>query len=107
MGGPPRIHSSGPPQHAIGLQNQQNYMPDTHTSSRPKRKLATMSPTGATTSSSDPSGFRLVLAPPDWQFVIRRYTLRRVLVRKGMVSNEEVLEEVKVVRQQLEGKRGR
>ncbi len=34
-------------------------------------------------------------------------TLRRVLVRKGMVSNEEVLEEVKVVRGELEGKRGR
>ncbi len=33
--------------------------------------------------------------------------LRRVLVRKGLVSNEEVLEEVKAVRQELEGKRGR
>lgn len=33
--------------------------------------------------------------------------LRRVLVRKGLVSNEEVLEEVKVVRRELEGKRGR
>ncbi len=33
--------------------------------------------------------------------------LRRVLVRKGVLSNEEVLEEVKVVRRELEGKRGR
>ncbi len=66
-----------------------------------------MSPTGATTSSSNPSGFRLVLAPPDWQFVTRRYTLRRVLVRKGLVSNEEVLAEVKAVRRELEGKRAR
>jgi len=32
--------------------------------------------------------------------------LRRVLVRKGLVTNEEVLEEVKVVRRELEGKRG-
>ncbi len=107
MGGPPRIHSSGPPQHAIGLQNQQNYMPGTHTSSRPKRKLTIMSPTGATTSSSDPSGFRLVLAPPDWQFVTRRYTLRRVLVRKGILTSEEVLEEVKAVRRELEPKHAR
>ncbi len=33
--------------------------------------------------------------------------LRRVLVRKGLVNNEEVLEEVKGVRRELEGKRGR
>ncbi|MBW8004367.1 MAG: hypothetical protein FVQ06_01105 [candidate division NC10 bacterium] len=32
--------------------------------------------------------------------------LRRVLVRKGLLTNEEVLEEVKMVRQELEGKRG-
>ena len=32
--------------------------------------------------------------------------LRRVLVKKGLVSNEEVLEEVKAVRQELEGRRG-
>ncbi len=32
---------------------------------------------------------------------------RRVLVRKGVLTNEEVLEEVKVVRRELEGKRGR
>ena len=32
--------------------------------------------------------------------------LRRVLVRKGLVTNEEVLEEIKVVRRELEEKRG-
>ncbi len=32
---------------------------------------------------------------------------RRVLVRKGVLTNEEVLEEVKAVRRELEGKRGR
>ena len=31
--------------------------------------------------------------------------LRRVLVRKGLVSNEEVLEEIKRVRRELEAKR--
>ncbi len=29
-----------------------------------------------------------------------------MLVRKGLVSNEEVLEEVEAVRQELEGERG-
>ncbi len=33
--------------------------------------------------------------------------LRRVLVRKGLLTQEEVLEEVKAVRWELEGKRGR
>ncbi len=33
--------------------------------------------------------------------------LRRVLVRKGLLTNEEVLEEVKAVRRELEGKRAR
>ena len=33
--------------------------------------------------------------------------LRRVLVRKGMLTNEEVLEEVNVVRRELEGKRAK
>jgi len=32
---------------------------------------------------------------------------RRVLVRKGLLTNEEVLEEIKVVRQEVEGKGGR
>ncbi len=33
--------------------------------------------------------------------------LRRVLVRKGVLTNEEVLDEIKAVRQEFEGKRGR
>ena len=33
--------------------------------------------------------------------------LRRVLVWKGLLTNEEVLEEVQVVRRELEGKRAR
>ncbi len=32
--------------------------------------------------------------------------LRRVLVRKGLLTNEEVLEEVKVVRREMKGKQG-
>ncbi len=32
---------------------------------------------------------------------------RRVLVREGLLTNEEVLEEIKVVRRDMEGKRGR
>ncbi len=32
---------------------------------------------------------------------------RRVLVRKGLLTNEEVLEEIKAVRRELEGKRAR
>ncbi len=31
--------------------------------------------------------------------------LRRVLVRKGLLTNEEVVEEIKAVRRELEGKR--
>ncbi len=30
-----------------------------------------------------------------------------MLVRKGLLTNDEVLEEVKVVRREMEGKRGR
>ncbi len=33
--------------------------------------------------------------------------LRRVLVRKGVLTNEEMLGEVKAVRREVEGKRGR
>ncbi len=36
-----------------------------------------------------------------------REATRRVLVRKGLLTNEEVLEEIKVVRRELERKRGR
>ncbi len=32
---------------------------------------------------------------------------RRVLVKKGLLTNEEVLEEIKAVRREMEGKRGR
>ncbi len=32
---------------------------------------------------------------------------RRVLVRKGLLTNEEVLEEIKAVKRELEGKKGR
>ncbi len=32
---------------------------------------------------------------------------RRVLVRKGLLTNEEVLEEIKAVRRELGAKRGR
>ncbi len=32
---------------------------------------------------------------------------RRVLVREGLLTNEEVLEEIKAVRREMEGKRGR
>ncbi len=31
----------------------------------------------------------------------------RVLVRKGLLTNEEVLEEIKVVRREMEARRGR
>jgi hypothetical protein len=31
---------------------------------------------------------------------------RRVLVRNGLLTNEEVLEEIKVVRREMEGSRG-
>ncbi len=36
-----------------------------------------------------------------------REATRRVLVREGLLTNEEVLEEIKVVRREMEGKRGR
>jgi len=31
---------------------------------------------------------------------------RRILVRKGLLTNEEVLEEIKAVRREMEGKEG-
>jgi hypothetical protein len=40
-----------------------------------------------------------------WSVLVEQEALRRVLVRKGIVSNEEVLEELKTVRQDLSGKR--
>jgi len=46
---------------------------------------------------------------PKTQLSIAQLTrhYRRVLVRKGLLTNEEVLEEIKVVRREMEGKRGR
>ncbi len=32
---------------------------------------------------------------------------RRVLVRKGLLTNDEILEEINIVRREMEGKRGR
>ena len=37
----------------------------------------------------------------------KQEALRRVLVQKGLLTNDEVLEEIKTVRRELEGKRGR
>jgi len=38
--------------------------------------------------------------------MIEQDAARRVLVRKGLLTNEEVLEEIKTVRREMEGKRG-
>ncbi len=38
--------------------------------------------------------------------MIEQDATRRVLVRKGLRTNEEVLEEIKAVRREMEGKRG-
>jgi hypothetical protein len=38
--------------------------------------------------------------------VYEQEALRRVLVRKGILSDQEVLEEIAAVRQELEAKRG-
>ncbi len=42
-----------------------------------------------------------------WSVMYEMEALRRVLVRKGLLTNEEVLEEVKAVRRELEGKSSR
>jgi len=39
--------------------------------------------------------------------MIEQDATRRVLVKKGLLTNEEVLKEIKVVRREMEGKRGR
>ncbi len=36
--------------------------------------------------------------------MIEQNATRRVLVRKGLLTNEEVLEEIKAVRREMEGK---
>ncbi len=41
-----------------------------------------------------------------WDVRYEQEALRRVLVRKGLLTNDEVLEEVKAVKRKLEGKRG-
>ncbi len=38
--------------------------------------------------------------------MLEQDALRRVLVRKGLLTNEEVLEEIKAVRREMEGRRG-
>jgi hypothetical protein len=42
-----------------------------------------------------------------WSMLFEQEALRRVLVRKGIVSNEEVFEEITAVRRDLAGKRGK
>ncbi len=39
--------------------------------------------------------------------MIEQDATRRVLVRKGLLTDLEVLEEIKVVRREMEGRRGR
>jgi len=52
--------------------------------------------------------YGLNLSPkPQLSFAQLTRHYRRVLVRKGLLTNEEVLEEIKVVRREMEGKRGR
>ncbi len=38
--------------------------------------------------------------------MIEQDAARRVLVRKGLLTNEEVLEEIKAVRREMDGSRG-
>ncbi len=39
--------------------------------------------------------------------MLEQDALRRVLVRKGLLTSEEVLEEIKAVRREMEGKRNK
>jgi len=41
------------------------------------------------------------------EMMFEQEATRRVLVRKGMLTSEEVLEETQAVRREMEGKRGR
>ncbi len=41
-----------------------------------------------------------------WSVMYEMEATRRVLVRKGLISNEEVLEEIKAVRRDLVGQAG-
>ncbi len=47
------------------------------------------------------------MMPPGVSSRRRVLALAYVLVRKGLLTNEEVLEEIKAVRREMEGKRGR
>ena len=40
-----------------------------------------------------------------WSMLFEQEAVRRLLVRKGIVSNKEVFEEIKAVRLELAGKR--
>jgi len=42
-----------------------------------------------------------------WACLYEQEALRRVLVRRGLLSDEEFLNEIKAVRRELEGKRAR
>ncbi len=42
-----------------------------------------------------------------WSVLFEQEALRRVLVRKGIISNNEVAEEIKAVRRDLVGKGGK
>ena len=41
-----------------------------------------------------------------WTMLLEQEATRRLLVRKGVLTDEEVLEEIKVVRREMEGKGG-
>ncbi|MFQ5989669.1 MAG: hypothetical protein ACE5K9_07125 [Candidatus Methylomirabilales bacterium] len=42
-----------------------------------------------------------------WSVLFEQEALRRVLVRKGTITNDEIAEEVKAVRRDLAGKGGK
>ena len=41
-----------------------------------------------------------------WTMLLEQEATRRLLVRKGVLTDEEVQEEIKVVRREMEGKQG-
>jgi len=41
-----------------------------------------------------------------WTMLLEQEATRRLLVRKGVLTDEEVQEEIKVVRREMEGKGG-
>ena len=42
-----------------------------------------------------------------WSVMCEQEALRRILVRKGIISNKEMLAEIKAIRKQVEAKRGK